>query len=118
MDLKAKITELAGQSIHNPSQFLVDVVTSNRNLSKITVILDGVEHKTQPFTLKVTPSANQQPQGFGQQGKGNPAATEDGNQGQLTVELITKGGRQQVWVGEIAPVRIRAWIPEGGSMRL
>ena len=30
----------------------------------ITVIMDGVEHKTQPFTLKVTPSANQQPQGF------------------------------------------------------
>ena len=33
--------ELAGSSLLNPSQFLVDVVTSNRNFSKITVILEG-----------------------------------------------------------------------------
>ena len=41
MDIKAKITELAGASLMNSSQFLVDVVTSSRNFSKITVILDG-----------------------------------------------------------------------------
>ena len=32
---------MAGASLMNPSQFLVDVVASNRNFSKITVILDG-----------------------------------------------------------------------------
>ena len=41
MDIKAKITELAGASLMNSSQFLVDIVTSSRNFSKITVILDG-----------------------------------------------------------------------------
>jgi ribosome maturation factor RimP len=41
MDIKAKITELAGVSLMNSSQFLVDVVASGRNYSKITVILDG-----------------------------------------------------------------------------
>ncbi len=33
--------ELAGASLLNSGQFLVDVVASNRNFSKITVILDG-----------------------------------------------------------------------------
>lgn len=41
MDIKAKIEELAGASLLNSSQFLVDVIASSRNLSKITVILDG-----------------------------------------------------------------------------
>ena len=41
MDIKAKITELAGSCLLNSSQFLVEVVASNRNFSKITVILDG-----------------------------------------------------------------------------
>ena len=41
MDIKAKITELAGASLMNSGQFLVEVVASGRNYSKITVILDG-----------------------------------------------------------------------------
>ncbi len=41
MDIKAKIVELAEASLLNSSQFLVDVVASIRNFSKITVILDG-----------------------------------------------------------------------------
>ncbi len=41
MDIKAKLTELAQASIQHPSLFLVDVVSSSRNFSKITVIVDG-----------------------------------------------------------------------------
>lgn len=41
MDITAKLRELAEASLLDPSQFLVEVVVSNRNLSKITVIIDG-----------------------------------------------------------------------------
>ncbi|MBY0433756.1 MAG: ribosome maturation factor RimP [Cyclobacteriaceae bacterium] len=41
MDNKALLTQLATKSLLNDSQFLVDVVASTRNLSKITVIVDG-----------------------------------------------------------------------------
>jgi ribosome maturation factor RimP len=41
MDLKAKLTELAASSLLHPDQFLVDVVASSKNFSKITVIIDG-----------------------------------------------------------------------------
>jgi ribosome maturation factor RimP len=41
MDIRAKLTELAEASLLNSSQFIVDVIASARNLSKITVIVDG-----------------------------------------------------------------------------
>jgi ribosome maturation factor RimP len=41
MDVKAKIVELAESSLLSQDQFLVDVVISSRNLSKISVIVDG-----------------------------------------------------------------------------
>ncbi len=41
MDIKTKLTRLAEESLQNSSLFVVDVVTSSRNLSKITVIVDG-----------------------------------------------------------------------------
>lgn len=46
MDIKAKMTELAEASLLNSSQFIVDVVASSRNVSKITVIVDGDEGVT------------------------------------------------------------------------
>jgi ribosome maturation factor RimP len=41
MDIKAKIAELAEGSLLSGDQFLVDVIVSSRNFSKITVIIDG-----------------------------------------------------------------------------
>ncbi len=41
MDLRAKLTELAASSLLHPGQFLVDVVASSKNFSKITIIVDG-----------------------------------------------------------------------------
>jgi len=41
MDIKAKLTQLAEESLLNPGQFIVEVVASSRNFSKITVIVDG-----------------------------------------------------------------------------
>lgn len=41
MDVRAKIAELAESSLLNGDQFLVDVIVSSRNFSKITVIVDG-----------------------------------------------------------------------------
>lgn len=41
MDIKEKLTQLAGESLLNPGQFIVEVIASSRNLSKITVIVDG-----------------------------------------------------------------------------
>lgn len=41
MDIKAKLTLLAEESLLNPALFIVDVVASSRNFSKITVIVDG-----------------------------------------------------------------------------
>jgi ribosome maturation factor RimP len=41
MDIRTKIGELAEASLLAGDQFLVDVIISSRNLSKITVIIDG-----------------------------------------------------------------------------
>jgi ribosome maturation factor RimP len=41
MDLKAQLMTWTEASLVNPSLFLVDIVLSARNLSKITVIVDG-----------------------------------------------------------------------------
>jgi ribosome maturation factor RimP len=41
MDIRAKIAELAESSLLNSDQFVVEVIISSRNFSKITVIIDG-----------------------------------------------------------------------------
>ncbi len=41
MDIKGKIAELAEGCLLSKEQFLVDVIVSSRNFSKITVIIDG-----------------------------------------------------------------------------
>ncbi len=81
----------------------------------ITLTVDGAPVQTQAFKLTVTPSANQAPPGLPQGGTGTPksaapAAGEE-NFGFLTVEFAGKD-RTHAWVGEIAPVRIKAWLPE------
>lgn len=40
MEIRAKLADLASESL-KPGQFLVDVIASSRNLSKITVVVDG-----------------------------------------------------------------------------
>ena len=84
----------------------------------ITLVVDGQQVQTQPLKLKVTPSANQQPQGMS---PNNAAAgddvPEDGALGFLTAELASRD-RKHAWVGEIAPVRIKAWLPEGSRANL
>ncbi|HWA36157.1 MAG TPA: hypothetical protein VG737_18580 [Cyclobacteriaceae bacterium] len=41
MDIRGKIGELAEGSLLSGDQFLVDVIVSSRNFSKITVVIDG-----------------------------------------------------------------------------
>ena len=84
----------------------------------LTLQVDGVAFQTRAFKLRVTPSAKQLPQGFqGQTPPAAEAAPAGASEGFLTVELVI-GGREQVWVGEIAPVRIKAWLPEQVPARL
>jgi ribosome maturation factor RimP len=40
MEIRSKLADLAVESL-KPGQFLVDVVASSKNLSKITVVIDG-----------------------------------------------------------------------------
>lgn len=95
----------------------------NYTIPPFTLTVDGVEMKTQPLKLKVLPSASQQPPGMSQGNAGNapPAGADsvpdDGRFGFLTVELAAKD-RAHAWVGEIAPVRIKAWLPENARVTL
>lgn len=89
----------------------------------IAVTVDGQVIRTEPRKLKVTPSANQDPQGMTQGGTGgNPSAaqqqaTGDDQLGFLTVELAASE-RKHIWVGEIAPVRIKAFLSAEARVRL
>jgi BatD DUF11 like domain len=88
-----------------------------------TVVVDGQEFKTQPLRLKVTPGPNMQPPGANQntpqpQNPGAQAEGEAAGFGFLTVELVGEGDRKHVWLGEIAPVRIKAWFPAESQARL
>lgn len=40
MEIRAKLADLAGECL-KPGHFLVDLIVSSRNLSKITVVVDG-----------------------------------------------------------------------------
>jgi hypothetical protein len=94
------------------------------NIPPFTLTIDGAEVKTDSFTLKVTPSANQAPAGMAPgNASGNPPpsgptlAAGETDFGFLTVEFADKK-REHAWVGEIAPVRIKAWIPDGARANL
>ena len=86
------------------------------------VVIDGQKFTTQPLKLKVlADAASQPPAGMGNQ-PGNPSATQDTTPsedqfGFLTVELAAND-RKHVYVGEIAPVRIRAWLPADSRAQL
>ena len=85
----------------------------------IDVTVDGQKFSTQPLNLKVLDAtAAQPPAGIPQ----NPAgAGEEGDEekrfGFLTVELAASE-RKHAYVGEIAPVRIQAWLPADSRANL
>ena len=90
----------------------------------IEVTVDGQKLSTQPLKLKVLDSAAGQPPAGtpatppGQQPAGGAEADTSGkNFGFLTVELAG-AGRKHAYVGEIAPVIIRAWLPEESRAQL
>lgn len=83
----------------------------------IEVTVDGKKFVTRPLKLKVLDAGAAQPPAGMQPGNANsqpaqPAQEETGEKrfGFLTVELADNE-RKHVYVGEIAPVRIRAWLP-------
>lgn len=90
----------------------------------IDIEVDGKKLTTQPLKLKVLDSgAAQPPAGVPPNLAGSqPAAEEAADTGEkrfgfLTVELAANE-RKHVYVGEIAPVRIRAWLPADSRAQL
>jgi len=85
----------------------------------INVGVDGQNLATKPLTLKVLDAAAVQPP----PPSGTPPAAEEpadtsGKRfGFLTVELLVKD-RNYLYVGEIAPVGIRAWLPQDSRVQL
>ncbi|GAA5123738.1 protein BatD [Luteolibacter yonseiensis] len=79
----------------------------------ITVNIAGENHATQPLKLKVLEADAAQP------GQNTAAEAEDEENrfGFLTVELANPE-RSYAYLGEIAPVRIRAWLPAGAQVQL
>lgn len=90
----------------------------------IEVKVDGQNYTTQPLRLKVLDSGMAQPppgtaagQGSQPSGGAEVSANDENRFGFLTVELVVSE-RKHVYVGEIAPVRIRAWLPEDSRANL
>lgn len=90
----------------------------------IEIVVDGAKLSTKPLKLKVLDSAAAQPPAGiaptppGQQAAGEgEAETGEKRFGFLTVELADSK-RSHAYVGEIAPVRIRAWLPNDARTQL
>jgi hypothetical protein len=90
----------------------------------IDVKVDDQKYTTQPLKLKVLDSGVAQPpagtaagQGGQPPGGAEVAANDEDRFGFLTVELVVSE-RKHVYVGEIAPVCIRAWLPEDSRANL
>lgn len=95
-------------------------VPGDYQIPPIEVVVDGKSHFTQPMSLKVIDNGAQQPP----PGAANPTPEDEEPEdtgekrfGFLTVELQSSD-RKHAYVGEIAPVRIRAWLPESAQARL
>ena len=98
-------------------------VPGDYEIPAIPVTVDGQNLFSQPLKLRVLASgAGQPPAGIpaAPQGQQPPEPTEETGEkrfGFLTVELAN-GERKHAYVGEIAPVRIRAWLPAGAQAEL
>lgn len=82
-----------------------------------TVIVGGQEYKTEPLKLTVRPGANGAPAGMGDQEDTGETEEKAGDYGYLTFQLSRKE-RTNLYPGEIAPVRIRAFFPMNASVSL
>jgi BatD DUF11 like domain len=98
-------------------------VPGDYEIPAIPVTVDGQNLFSQPLKLQVLASgAGQPPAGIPAtpQGQQPPEPAEETGEkrfGFLTVELAN-GERKHAYVGEIAPVRIRAWLPAGAQAEL
>jgi BatD DUF11 like domain len=92
-------------------------------IPRIEVVVDGKKTSTEPLTFTVlgsgfTPPATAPPQAGNEPPSEPPVAdTEENRFGFLTVELAASE-RKHVYVGEIAPVRIQAWLPANSQAQL
>jgi hypothetical protein len=93
-------------------------IPGDYQIPPIKVKVDGEEIQTQPLRLKVLDSAAGQPPA-GMPGTDAGDETDGGERrfGFLTVEFADNN-RTHAYVGEIAPVRIRAWIPADSRANL
>jgi len=87
------------------------------------ITVDQEKVSTQPLNLKViadasnTPPAGLPPTAPGAAGDNPESAAAEQDLGFLTVELAASD-RKHAYVGEIAPVRIRAWLPADSQPQL
>ncbi len=96
-------------------------VPGNYQIPAMDVMIDGEMHTTPVLHLEVLPAGAAQPPSSGaQQGQGGEEKVDETDEkrfGFLTVELADRT-RDHAYLGEIAPVRIRAWLPPGARVRL
>ena len=89
----------------------------------VEIVIDGKKFSSEPLKLKVLnpgvaqPPAGTVPEQQDQQGPAREEETRENRFGFLTVEL-SDSNRKHAYVGEIAPVRIRAWLPAGAQANL
>ena len=84
----------------------------------IEIEIDGTKFSSQPLKLKVlNAGAVQPPAGVVPTPQGQQEEIGNNRFGFLTVELADSE-RTHAYVGEIAPVRIRAWLPAGAQANL
>lgn len=92
-------------------------------IPSIEVLIDGKKNHTEPLTFTVLdsgftpPAAPSPPAGTTPPSAPPPPESEETRFGFLTVELAASE-RKHVYVGEIAPVRIRAWLPADSQAQL
>ncbi|RYD22206.1 MAG: hypothetical protein EOP88_08965, partial [Verrucomicrobiaceae bacterium] len=94
-------------------------VAGTYQIPSIELTIDGEPHTTRALTLTVQDSGAPPLPLPGQQPAGQEPAEETAEQefGFLTVELANND-RKHAYVGEIAPVRIRAWLPLSARAQL
>jgi hypothetical protein len=92
-------------------------------IPSIEVNVAGEKHTTRPLHLKVVEDASEErataPPAAQGSAAGGETEVDEGEKrfGFLTVELANPE-RKHAYVGEIAPVRIRAWLPGGSQAQL
>lgn len=96
-------------------------VPGDYEIPGISMTVDGEVISTNPLKLKVLDADAAQPPAGTAPGAAPPATNEPVDEadrfGFLTVQLLM-GERTHVYVGEIAPVKIEAWIPAEGQAQV